>query len=137
TSNAVGGDPNIIYYHSYWALAPDEALLIEVMPPECEHWNFQLNNYWMESLDYQHFRIHTNKHLAFYEADKSVRIIVAHRDPGLPNWINTVGHASGTMCFRWIKAKTHPQPQTRVVKFVELASIAREAAAVEELSVGA
>lgn len=121
-SNAAGGDPNIIYYHSHWALADDEALVIEVMPPECDMWNFQLNNYWMESLDYRYFRIHTNKHLASYEADGSIRIIVAHRDPGLANWINTVGHESGTMCFRWIKAKAHPQPQTRVVKLSELLS---------------
>jgi len=121
-SNAAGGDPNIIYYHSHWALADDEALLIEVLPPVCEHWNFQLNNYWMESLDYQHFRIHTNKYLAHYEVDQSIRIIVAHRDPGLPNWINTVGHQSGTMCFRWIKAQQHPQPKTSVVKLSELAA---------------
>lgn len=122
-SNAAGGDPNIIYYHSHWALAPDEALVIEVMPPVCEHWNFQLNNYWMESLDYAHFTIHTNKHLATYRPDGSVRIVVAHRDPGVPNWINTVNHQSGTMCFRWIRAKTHPQPQTRVVKLAEVKNL--------------
>jgi len=119
-SNAAGGDPNIVYYHSHWALAPDEALVIEVTPPICEHWNFQLNNYWMESLDYAHYRIHTNKHLAHYEPDNRVRIIVAHNDPGLPNWINTTGHSSGTMCFRWIRAKQHPQPITRVVKLSQL-----------------
>ena len=57
TSNAAGGDPNIAYYHSHWALGPDEALVIEATPPPCEYWNFQLNNYWMESLDYRHHRI--------------------------------------------------------------------------------
>lgn len=119
-SNAAGGDPNIAYFHSHWALADDEALVIEVMPPECEHWNFQLNNYWMESLDYVHFRIHTNKHLARYESDGSVRIVVAHRDPGVANWIQTAGHDSGTMCFRWIRAKAHPQPGTRVMKLREV-----------------
>ncbi|HAG94890.1 MAG: hypothetical protein CMK83_20015 [Pseudomonadales bacterium] len=122
-STAAGGDPNIIYYHSHWALTADEALLIEVTPPQCEHWNFQLNNYWMESLDYTHFQIHTNKHLAQLEDDGSVRIIVAHQDPGLPNWINTTGHASGTMCFRWIRARQHPQPSTRVVKLSQLQSL--------------
>ena len=119
-SNKAGGDPNIRYYHSHWALAEDEALVIEATPPVCEHWNFQLNNYWMESLDYRYYCIHTNKHLAHHEPDGSVRIIVAHRDPGLPNWINTVGHSSGTMCFRWIRAESHPQPRTRVVKWTEL-----------------
>ena len=92
TSNAAAGDPNIAYYHSHWALGPDEALVIEAMPPPCEYWNFQLNNYWMESLDYRHHRIHTNKHPARYEPDGSVRLVVAHEDPGLPNWIETAGH---------------------------------------------
>lgn len=111
-----GGDPNIAYYHSYWAVAADEALLIEVTPPECEYWNFQLSNYWMESLDYRHHRIHTNKFLAEAAADGSIRLIVSHEDPGLPNWLETAGHSFGTMCFRWVGASEHPQPQTRLVK---------------------
>jgi hypothetical protein len=43
TSNDAGGDPSIRYYHSYWRLAQDEALVISVIPPPCQHWNFQLN----------------------------------------------------------------------------------------------
>ena len=115
-----GGDPNICYYHSYWQLGPEQALLIEVTPPACESWNFQLDNHWMESLDYRHHRIHVNKHTARYRDDGSVRIVVAHRDPGADNWIETAGHCQGTMCFRWIRADAHPQPQTRVVKLSEL-----------------
>ncbi len=46
---------------------------------------------------YRHFTIHTNKHKASYRPDGSVRIVVAHNDPGVPNWINTVNHESGTM----------------------------------------
>ena len=74
----------------------------------------------MESLDYRHHRIHTNKHLAVYEGDESVRLVVAHTDPGLPNWIEPAGHTSGTMCFRWVLAKHHPQPQTQLVKLSSL-----------------
>ena len=123
-SNQAGGDPNLTYYHSHWALGPDEALVIDATPPECEHWNFQLNNYWMESLDYRYYTIHTNMHLATYRDDGSVRIIVAHEDPGVPNWIDTVGHSSGTMCFRWFRAKEKPQPATRVVRLAEVAALA-------------
>lgn len=122
-STKAGGDPNIAYYHSHWALAPDEALLIEATPPDCEHWNFQLNNYWMESLDYRTNQIHTNKHLATYRADGSVAVIVSHQDPGLPNWISTVGHESGTMCWRWVRANTTPEPRTRIVKFADLPTL--------------
>ena len=121
-SRAAGGDPNITYYHSHWAIAEDEALLIEVTPPECEYWNFQLNNYWMESLDYRYHRIHTNKHLAHYEDDNFVRLVVAHEDPGLPNWLDTAGHSSGTMCFRWVRAQESPQPHTQLVKLSSLKS---------------
>lgn len=119
-SLGAGGDPNITYYHAYWRLEPDEVLLIEVTPPACDSWNFQLDNWWMESLDYRHHRIHVNKHTAVAEGDGSVRIAVAHEDPGLPNWIETAGHRHGTMCFRWIGAKEHPQPRTRVVRLAEL-----------------
>jgi hypothetical protein len=115
-SLAVLGDPNIFYYHGYWKLAADEALVVEVKPPPCDYWNFQLNNYWMESLDYRYHRIAINKHDAVYAADGTVRIVVAHRDPGVENWLETTRHMHGTMCFRWVRADHHPQPRTRVVK---------------------
>ncbi|MGE0785153.1 MAG: DUF1214 domain-containing protein [Sandaracinaceae bacterium] len=123
-SNMAGGDPNIVYYHSYWELGPDEALVIDATPPEpLDHWNFQVNNHWMESLDFRYFRIHVNSKTATYRDDGSVRIVVAHDDPGVPNWLTTVGHDRGTMCFRWVRAKQHPQPRCRVVKLADVASL--------------
>ena len=119
TSTAFGGDPQIAYYHSYWRLGPQQALLVEVTPPICENWNFQLNNHWMESLDYRYFPIHLNKMSARCNAEGMVRIVVAHRDPGQPNWISTAGHHCGTMTLRWIRAESRPQPKTRVVRLDE------------------
>ncbi len=117
---AAGGDPNIAYYHGYWRLAQGEALLVEATPPECDYWNFQLANHWLESLDYRYFRIHVNQHTAVTRPDGSVRVVVAHEDPGVPNWLSTCGHRQGTMCWRWIRALRQPQPATRVVKLCEL-----------------
>ncbi len=115
-SLAAHGDPNITYYHGYWRVAPDEALVVEVTPPACDYWNFQLNNHWMESLDYTRCRISINKHQAHYESDGTVRLVVAHRDPGVPNWLQTADHDYGTMCFRWIRAAEQVQPRARLVK---------------------
>jgi hypothetical protein len=51
-----------------------------------------------------------------------VRLVVAHEDPGVDNWLDTAGHARGTMCLRWVGADSHPDPSTRVMKRVELRS---------------
>ncbi|MCP4950418.1 MAG: hypothetical protein GY922_01020, partial [Proteobacteria bacterium] len=62
---SIGGDPNIFYFHSAWELEDDEVFIIEAPEiPECQTWNFQLDNWWMESLDYRHHTIHVNKHTA-------------------------------------------------------------------------
>jgi hypothetical protein len=119
-AKAAGGDPNIVYYHSYWQLALDEALIIEVTPPVCDYWNFQLNNHWMESLDYRYFPVTLNKHSAKRRKDGSVRIIVAHTNPGVDNWLDPCGHDRGTMCWRWIRPKRRVTPETRVVKLADL-----------------
>jgi len=109
------GDPNIFFCMGYWRLAPGEALVVEATPPPCAYWNFQLNNHWMESLDYRYHRVHTNKHTTVYRPDGSFRLVVAHRDPGVPNWLDTAGHDRGTMGLRWVKAAHHPRPRTRVL----------------------
>lgn len=118
-----GGDPNIAYYHGYFKLADDEALVIEVTPPVCDFWNFQLANYWLESLDYRYFPVHLNKHMATYNADGSVRIVVSKNKPVSPiaNWLDTCGRNEGTMCVRWIRSSSFPQPKTTVVKLNSLA----------------
>ena len=121
-SNNAGGDAHILYYHSHWKLDPGEALVIETPVPECEMWNFQLNNYWMESLDYRYFRICINKGNAIQEEDGTIVVIVAHDDPGHLNWIQTCGHNEGTMCWRWYRPARMigPEPQTHVVKLSDI-----------------
>jgi hypothetical protein len=119
-ASAAHGDPNICYFHGYWELGPDEALVIETTPPKCDYWNFQLNNHWMESLDYRYHTIAVNHHEATHLEDGSVRLVVAHENPGVGNWLDTAGHRRGTMCLRWVCAADHPQPRTRVVKVADL-----------------
>jgi hypothetical protein len=109
------GDPNQIFRHGYWTLEPGQALVVEFVPPECFYWNFQLDNWWMESLDYRFHRITVNKHSALAERDGTVRLVVAPEDPGWGNWIDTAGHRHGTMGLRWNQAVHDVQPQCRVV----------------------
>ena len=111
-----GGDPNIFYLHGYWKLQSDEALVIEVQPPQCEFWNFQLDNYWMESLVYRYAPVWVNSHTAKYNPDGSATLTIAHQNRNFSNWIDTDGHSSGSMLLRWTRAQSHPVPRCRVVK---------------------
>lgn len=119
-SQRTGGDPNICYYHGFWRVRADEALVIDTRVPDCVYWNFQLNNYWMESLDYRYFPIAVNKHTARYNDDGSVTLVVAARDPGCGNFIDTAGHDNGTMLLRWVNAASRPRPRCRLVKLASL-----------------
>jgi hypothetical protein len=117
-----GGDPNIFYLHGYWTLKPDEALVIAVKPPECEFWNFQLDNYWMESLDYRYAPVWVNSHTARYHADGSATLTIARENRGFSNWLDTDGHTSGHMLLRWTRAKSHPVPECHVVQLDKAAA---------------
>lgn len=113
-----GGDPSIYYHNSYWQLAPDEALIIEFTPPEqCRTWNFQLSNFWMESLDYRFHRISVNRSSAVLEADGRVRIVVSAHSPGdaFPNWLTTAGHLGGSMLLRYVESTEYPPVHTQVM----------------------
>lgn len=119
-SLAAHGDPNIVYFHGYWELGENEALVIDATPPACDYWNFQVNNHWMESLDYRYHPIAVNKHGADYRPDGSVRVVVSSQRPAAldahTNWLTTDAHRRGTMCWRWVRADENPAPQTRVVE---------------------
>jgi hypothetical protein len=118
----VGGDPNIRMWLGLWEVGEHEALLIEATPPKCDYWNLQLGNIWAESLDYQFRQVHVNSHTAQLRPDGSFQLVVAHRDPGLPNWLDTSGHSRGTMAVRWVRAESHPEPICRLVELSELAA---------------
>jgi hypothetical protein len=110
------GDPNIHFFMGWWELEADEALVIETTPPPCVYWNFQLNNVWMESLDYRYRPVTVNKHSARYRPDGSIRLVVSERNLGFANWMDTAGHRRGTMGLRWVKADHHPLPTARVCR---------------------
>jgi len=117
------GDPNTSYNYSYWEIDDDEAFVVELAPPaECSYWNLQIGNHWLESLDFMHRDTHVNHETAVREADGSVRVVIASRDPGLPNWLDTAGHRRGGLALRWVGAAAEPPlPTTRVLPLADLA----------------
>jgi hypothetical protein len=122
--HAAGGDPSIHYYQSYYDLQPDEAILVHLDNiPECETWNLQISNYWMESMEFRFFTAAFNKFTSKYEDDGSVYIVISQQDPGprYPNWLNTHGHNPGGMLGRYVGSKNPPKEMpSQVVKIDDL-----------------
>jgi len=116
------GDPSTRYHNGYFELGPDEALVVDLEPPRCEYWNLQLCNHWLESLDFMAVTSHVNHRTAVADAQGRVRAVVAHRDPGAPNWLDTAGHARGCLALRWVGADRDASPRTRVAKLADLAA---------------
>ena len=106
-----------------WELDVDDALVIEVAPPDALYWSVTLGNYWWETLDYANHQSSLNGAQAVLDADGVFRAIVAHRDPGVANWLDTVGHRQGPMIFRWLRAADAPVPATRVVPLADLDAV--------------
>ena len=50
-----------------------------------------------------------NGHQAHVDADGKVRLVVAHADPGVPNWLDTEGHPIGMAVYRYVGARTKPR----------------------------
>jgi hypothetical protein len=98
-------------------LADDEALVIEGRSPECAFWNLCLWNQFLHTYNYDYERVTINGGQVVYEPDGSWRIVVAARDPGMPNWLSTAGHPRGRLWFRWFHpAATPDRPRTSVIK---------------------
>jgi hypothetical protein len=114
------GDPGSRYLQGYWEIGLDQALVIEFEEPSCRFWNFQVNNIWMESLDYRFEQIHVNKSNVYRTKDSRVRLIIASRNPGVPNWLSTSGHLHGTMVSRWIESERVPEMSSSLVSLASL-----------------
>jgi hypothetical protein len=103
-----------------WELAPDEALVVEVSPPQGLYWSYSLGNPWWETIDYGSHQSSLNGHQATVDDDGVLRTVIAHEDPGVANWLDTAGHSVGPIILRCVRTETAPVPTTRLVKFSEI-----------------
>lgn len=109
--------PDNNYVGGWFRLDEDEALVLEVSPPDCRYWNLHLMSRWLESLDGRHRCVSLNLAQAKLDPDGRARFVIAARNPGEPNWLDTGGRQEGCFVFRWMQASAAPEPpRCQVIK---------------------
>ena len=111
----MGGAQENLNAWGHFDLDPDEALIIEVRPANAHYWSVHLGNFWWESLDYADHLTSINGHQAVVDRDGVFRAVIAHRDPGVANWLDTTGYLTGPMLFRWVVSDSAPDPTCTLV----------------------
>ncbi len=102
-------------------LAPDEALVITMRWPECRFGNVTLWTRFLQTYDYAHRPCGRNRANTTLEPDGSFRIVIAHEDPGVPNWLDTEGRPSGSVFWRFFLPEGDIEtPQAEVVKLADV-----------------
>jgi hypothetical protein len=75
----------------------------------------------MESLDFTNRLTSLNGTQIHVDPDGRYRVVVAHQDPGVPNWIDTTGLSQAMIAYRYVRTSNQPVPVGRVVKIANLA----------------
>jgi hypothetical protein len=116
-----GGQSTNVYAGGVFELGPDEALVVESrVPVPPAYAGFHLANLWGESLDYANRISSLNGFQAERDADGALRFVVAHRDPGVPNWVDTTGHPEGFMAARWAYTEKPPRERWPTIRAVRV-----------------
>jgi hypothetical protein len=109
------------YTMAPYLLGPDEALVMTGRWPECVFANVSLWTRYLQTYEYAYRPGGRNRANTTLRADGTYRIVIAHEDPGVPNWIDTGGRAFGLVFWRFFLPEGDVEtPRTTVVKAADL-----------------
>lgn len=97
-------------------------LLIEIDKIEARQWTMQTSDLWHQSLNFVDHQSSLNGHQAKPDRDGVIRIVLSVDDPGVPNWLDPVGHQTGSIDFRYLMSSSAPAVRCSLVSNNELRS---------------
>ena len=110
------------YCSASYVPPPDEALVVTMRWPECRFGNVTLWTKLPADLRLRGPACGRNRANTTLEPDGSFRIVIAHEDPGVPNfWLDTEGRPSGSVFWRFFLPEGDiDTPEAEVVKLADL-----------------
>jgi hypothetical protein len=108
-------------------LADDQALVVTMDQAGSAYTGFQLIDPWMISADVTRNQVCLNNSQSIKNADGTVTYIIAPKDPGVANWLDTAGIKQGFGILRWhaAPADTTAERLVRDFRVVPYSEVAR------------
>lgn len=108
-------------------LKPDEAFLVTTTPAGASYAGIQIVDPWMIASDARKYQNSLNLAQATPNADGSYTFVIAPRDPGIANWLDSTGLHQGFAVLRWqgFPASTVDPSLVREFRVIKLADAAR------------
>lgn len=109
----------------HFKLADDEVLVATLKAGGAGYFVFPVTDAWLVSVDPIGHQTSLNNKQAKANPDGSYTFVVSAKDPGVHNWLDTVGQHEGTIMVRWqnlpkVAVDGGPQVSATVVKLADL-----------------
>jgi len=116
-----GTFPGQVYLEGLYRLKDDEALILETeVPKNCRYWSFLVGDMQFRTINWVDNQSSLNGFQAKLDGDGKFRAVIAKRDPGVPNWLDTGDYSEGVIQGRWNVCDSEPVPTAKLVKLKDL-----------------
>jgi hypothetical protein len=106
--------PDNLYMMGTFRLEPNEALVLDIEPPDTRYWNITLENIWHECLEPRRRHSSVTNQGVRPDADGRVRIAISAEDLGRGHWLDTGGRHRGFVVLRWLDNPDPPDVKVSV-----------------------
>lgn len=94
--------------HGTHRLGPDDVAIVDYNPAGAGYVALQLTEWLYRSLDYHKIQSSLTAAQSVVDGDGRIRLVIAHRDPGVANWIDTGGREHVLSIIRWQNMPAEP-----------------------------
>lgn len=106
--------PDNLYMIGTFRLDPDQALILDIAPPDTRYWNVTLESIWHECLEPRRRHSSVTNRGVQPDADGRVRIAISAQDFGFGHWLDTGGRHRGFIVLRWLDNPSPPDVSVSV-----------------------
>ena len=98
--DALFATPDNIYQVCWYRFGLDQVFVVSGRLPKARYFSICLYNAWMESHDYTVRTVSLNHTQLATDGQGRFTVVLADRDPGVANWLDTGGHEAGYVLIR-------------------------------------